>query len=483
MDSVIRIISIMSSREKAHFRKYAQLHQREKNKNYFRLYESILDGPVSAAELRKRFKGTRIYTHFSSEMNYLFEQLMRALLNFHLNSSNSYKLLKLIFYIEILLEKGERKKAAKLLRQAKETAYQYEDFSLIIKAIELEEQALFKQGILDYLGKLESLEQERQLATHKITNLNRLRLLREQVRQFQYTHIFVNYPERYPAVFNHPLLKSPAQALSKLALENWYYVKCIIGYLTRNLEKGVAASRVYLAFLEENDSLFPDAKLLPALSNYLLMLSLLNAKEEFMEVMKKLDALEEKGTLDGHYIQYIRYARYFELAYQTDDKELALDILERTVMLLQKQNKHLGEAQKDYLFYYALRCCIDLRDFDQGFELMNLWYELGGEEFSTSLRRIFKLIIIYEMGYFQWLETEAQTTYKVLKKHKKYARLEKTFIAFFRKVGANPMREAQLLPRLYQDLLVIKDTKDDNKYFDYIDYAKWCGQRIAALDN
>lgn len=473
----------MSSREKAYFRKYAQLHQREKDKNYFRLYESILDGPVeNARALRLRFKGSRIYTHFSSEMNYLFEQLMKALLNFHLNSKNSHKLLKLIFYIEILLEKGERKKAAKLLRQAKETAYQYEDFSLIIKAIELEERALFKQGILDFLGKLESLEQERQLATDKISNLNRLRLLREQVREFQYTHIFVNYPERYPEVFAHSLLEDSSQALSKLALENWYYVKSIIGYLTRNLEEGVAASRVYLEFLEENEYLFPDSKLLPAISNYLLMLSLLNAKEEFLKGMEKLDALEQKGTLDGNYIKYIRYARFFELAYQTSDKKLALEMLERTIFLLNEQNEYLGEAQKDYLFYYALRCCIDLRDFEQGFELMNLWYELGGEEFSTSLRRIFKLIIIYELGYFQWLETEVQTTYKVLKKHKKYARLEKTFIAFFRKISANPTREAQLLPRFYQDLLTIKATKEDNKYFDYIDYAKWCGQRIAAFN-
>ncbi len=482
MNAIIRIVKEMTSREKAHFRKYTEMHQRKRDKNYLKLYTSILAQPICDAEsLRKHFKGTPIHAHFSSEMNYLFEQLMKALMIFHLNNRNSYKLLKLIFYIELLLEKGERKKAAKLLKQAKETAYQFEDFSLVIKTIELEERVLFKQGILNFGEKLESLEKERQLATDKINNFNRLRLLREQVREFQFTHIYVNSPEKYPEVFEHPLLAGESTALSKHALEVYYYTKCIIEYLQRNYEEGIVASRIYLSFLEEHEYLFPDAKLLPALSNYLLMLSLLGAKEEFELIMQKLYLLESKKSLDQHYIEYIRNCRSFELCYTLSDQKMAEETLTKAIFILTKQNEYLAEAQKDYLFYYAIRCCIDLRQFEKGFELMNLWYELGVEEFSTSLRRIFKLIIIYELGYVQWLETEIQTTYKVLKKRKKYARLEKTFIAFFRKFAANPTREKKLLYHLNVDLDLVSKSKEDNKYFGYINYCRWCEDRCKAL--
>ena len=472
----------MSSREKAHFRKYTKMHQRKRDKNYLKLYESIVAQPFCDAEvLRQQFKGTPIHAHFSSEMNYLFEQLMKALMIFHLNTKNSYKLLKLIFYIEILLEKGERKKAAKLLKQAKETAYQFEDFSLVIKTIELEERVLFKQGILNFGEKLESLEKERQLATDKINNFNRLRLLREQVREFQFTHIYVNFPERYPEVFEHPLLEGESKALSKHALEVYYYTKCIIGYLERKYEEGVAACRIYLSFLEENEYFFPDAKLLPALSNYLLMLSLLGAKEEFEVVMQKLDLLESKKSLDQHYREYIRNCRFFELCYTLSDREMAKETLTKAIFLLTKQNEYLAEAQKDYLFYYAIRCCIDLREFEKGFELMNLWYELGVEEFSTSIRRILKLIIIYELGYVQWLETEIQTTYKILKKRKKYARLEKAFITFFRKFAANPTREKKILYELSIELDLVSKDKEENKYFGYMDYCRWCKDRCNEV--
>lgn len=472
----------MSSREKAYFRKFASLHQREKNKNYFRLYQTIIDHPeIKVGELKNRFKGTSIYDYFSSEMNYLFKQLMKSLLNFHLDSNNSHRLLKLIFYIEILLEKGERKKAAKLLKQAKEMAYHYEDFTLVIKVIELEERALFRQGILNFKEQLEALEEERIIATDKINNLNRLRLLKEQIREFQYTHLYVNYPEKYPDTFGHQLLTDSTQALSKHALEIFYYLHCIMGYLERNYLKGVKASRVYLAFLEENEHLFREDIFLPAISNYLLVLGKLGAKEEFEKILEKLNGLAEKGTLDEHYIKYIRYCRCFELAYQLSDQQLARQILEESVYMLTKKNKFLFEGQKDYLFNFAIRCCIDLRDFKQAFSLINLWFEVGVQVFTTSVRRLSKMIIIYELGYFQLLEAEVQASYKVLKKRKKYERLEKTMISFFRKIAANPSREIKLLPKLYQELQSIKQNKDDNKHFDFVNYEKWCRERLTSI--
>ena len=480
MQSILQLIDGMTSREKAYFRKSAQTHPTKRDKNYLKLYDLIISNPnIKVGALKSKLKGTKILTHFTAEMNYLFDQVMRSLLNYNLNKNSTSQILKLIGYIEILLLKDNKERARKLLNFAKKLAYRGEDFALIIKLIDLEERILFKQGILNFIKKLEALGKERQEVTNKIQNINQLRVLKEQVRDFQYSHIFINYPDQHSHIFFNPLFLDESKILSLTGLENFYYTKVVIGYVTRNYKDAVIASEFYLQFLEKNNHLFPKTKFLPALSNYLLSLTNVIDKKQFFKVLKKLEALESDKSLPQYYINYIKYGRQLDLAYKLSNDEYSEKILLEANEFLKRDSHLLAEAQRDYFFYYMIRACIDLRKFEKAQELMTLWYELGVQEFLIGIRRLCRMIIIFELGWYQMLESEVQTSYKVLKKHKRYGRLEKVCIGCFRKISKRPFMQKNFLLQLEEQLQEVKGNKDENKLLEYIDFHRWCVGSLA----
>lgn len=483
MQSILQLIDGMTSREKAYFRKSAKTHPTKRDKNYLKLFDLIVNHPkIEVVELKTKLKGTKILTHFTAEMNYLFDQVMRSLLNYNLNKNNTSQILKSIGYIEILLLKDNKQRAGKLLKFAKKLAYRSEDFALIIKLIELEERILFKQGILNFIKKLEALGKERQEVTNKIQNINQLRVLKERVRDFQYSHLFLNYPDQYPDIFFNPLLLDEEKSLSLTALEVFYYTKVVIGYVTRKYEDGIIASQKYLKFLEENIYLFPKTKFLPALSNYLLLLTNVMNKDQFFVVLKKVETIESSENLPQPYINYIKYGRQLDLAYKLRDEVYSEKILSEAIDFLNRDYKLLVESQRDYFFYFMIRTCIDLRKFEQARELMTLWYELGVQEFLIGIRRLCRMIIVFELGWYQMLESDVQTSYKVLKKHKRYGRLEKVCIGCFRKIAKRPFMQKKFLLQLEQQLLEIKENKDENKLLEYIDFHRWCVDKLKTMD-
>jgi len=267
---MFQFIHSLEMREKAYFKRYAEIHDSNKSKNYLLLYDFIEQMPVFDFEsLKSHFADRSIGKYLSSELNYLQDQLLRSLVNFHFNSSPAYKLHKDILYINILMEKGFSKKAIKLLRKAKKTAYTYEDFSVILGLIQQEEEILFFEGILGFTDKLMELQKEREKISAQITNLNTLRILREQIRELQFTVGSVSDTSEFPQIFDHPLLKSEEEALSIRAKEHWYYITDLCFYLTREYQRSIDISKSYLAFVEQNLNIFKDSKLLPLISNYL----------------------------------------------------------------------------------------------------------------------------------------------------------------------------------------------------------------------
>lgn len=482
MHKVIQIIRKMTSREKAYFRKFSKMHHMQAEKNYLKLYEAISKHKhMEVEELRKQFKGTKLYTHFSSEMNYLFEQLMKSLLNYNLNSNENAKVLKNIAYIEILLAKGNKKMAAKLLRNAKLLAYKKEDFPLIIKLIELEEQILFKQGILNFIPKLEALRKERSEVNLKIENINELRVLKERIRDFQYTHIFIDEPASFPAIFQNPLVLDKSKALSLTALDYWHYAYVAMEYVRRSYQKGIEASFQYFLFLENNAHLFGKEKRLPAISNYLLFLSLMKDTEGFYQVMDTLELLAKTPGLDQAYVSYIKIGRTLELSYRTFDGVLAKQTLADAEAFLTNKYAELAASHKEFFFFRIVRTSIDIRDFEKAQELINSWYQHGVLEFMISVRRMLKLIILYELNWHRVLETEVLASYKILRRHQKYHKLEKVLLSFFRKITKGQFEERKQLERLENQLKLIEASKADNKFFEYFNYRRWCQDKLTSL--
>ncbi|GJM31167.1 MAG: hypothetical protein DHS20C18_01680 [Saprospiraceae bacterium] len=474
-------VKSMTMREKAYFRRSATLHGERPKKNYLLLYDFLEKAPsYNKKAIQKHFSGTPIGKYLSSEMNYLLEQLLNSAINFHFNNSAHRKLIKLILYIDLLSEKGFRRKAQKIMVQAKKLAYRFEDFAAILKLIQMEEDILFSHGILNFTQQLEQLRLEREAISQKIQNANALRLLREQIRELQFTEGFITDTEKYPIIYDNPLLESKEQALSLTAKANWYYIQGLKHYLIRQFKSSQLANRDHLNFFETHPKLFKPAQMLPALSNYIFLSALVRDEKSFREGLQKLKTLEGNPDLDQNYIKYIYYARQFEWHYQhTNIRETQRLLTEVGDFFLSAYQK-LGNAEVDYLVRLLSRASLLCQDWSKGLDWVRFWYQIKKSNHGMQVIHHFSLIIYYELGYWELLESQIHASYKGLKKHSKFNTLEKCLLSFFKKIPVYknaPDTELKYLRFLEEKLLIIRDDTRENEIFEFFCFHEWCRGR------
>lgn len=470
-------VQSLTMREKAYFKRFSRVYSDKPELNYLRVFEFLeKQAHFDPDAVQKHFQQETIGRYLSSEQHYLLEQMLDSLIHFHFETSNHRRILKLILYVDLLTEKGFRKKAQKILHQAKTLAYKYEEFSLILKLIQTEEEILFSHGVLNFTQQLELLRTEREEVTTKIKNFNDLRLYREQVRELQFTAGFIHDPQDYPHIYNNPLLEKEEMALSISARENWHYIQGLKHYLLRDFLHSQQANQHYLAFFEAHECIFKVSKKLPLLSNLMYQSALIKDQHWFEEAGKKLEALKNEKDIDRHYISYIQYARWFEWYYQTGDPAGAAQLMDTVGAFLHEHHLQLGSTETDYLCRLMIRAAITTRQWSKTPEWVQWWYKNKKANHGLRFIRLCTLIAYYELGYKQLLESEVLSTQKILRKHKQWGMLEQAMVAFFKnylRFYDKPDQLHQLFVQLNDELHIIKNNPFENQLFIMFDFDQW----------
>ncbi len=485
-DLIFDFVRSLTLREKAYFKRHAQLHNQSQDKNYLKIYNYLeKQKKYSEEALKAHFKGETFIKYLSSEKHYLLEQILNSLINFHSNASNNKKLLRLISYISILSEKGFRKKATKILKKAKDLAYKYEEFTIILQLIQMEEEILFNHGILNYVQQLETLKKEREEITEKIQSLIELRLLKAQARELQYVFMpHVSEPSKFPHIFNNPLLTSKEKVKSLKGQEVWHYINCIAAYLLRDFKKSQNDYKEYLKFYEENEFLFKKNQKLPLLSNFMYLSAKIKDEPSFMLGLEKLTSLSGEKDIDSAYIYYIKYARILELYHKTENHSAAKTLLEEIHDYIDKNSDKFGDTEIDHLIVLLIRAGIETKQFTKAQQWINLWYKKVTIEVSLNMVKLFSLIIYFELNYSNLLSHEINSTYKILRKRKKLTTLDQTFIRFFKKIIKDPnsSKNNKIYTTLKTNLEKIKQDPTQNILFEQFDFLKWCNEKMDTLD-
>ncbi len=482
-DVIYDFVRSLTLREKAYFKRYSQLHSRSENKNYLKIYKYLeKQKKYDEVKLKKHFEDETFIKYLSSEKHYLLEQILNSLINFHANTSNNRKLLKLILYINILSEKGFKKKATKTIRQAKTLAYRYEEFTIILQLIKMEEEILFSHGILNYVQQLRTLKEEREEITEKIQNLNELKLLKAQARELQYEFMpHVNDPSKHSHILDNSLLKDKVKVKSLKGQEIWHYIKCIGHYLVRDFEKSQKEYQDYLHFYEEHEFLFSKNQKLPVLSNYMYLSAKIKDEQHFMIGHQKLIKLLGEKDIDASYIYYIKYARILEFYHKTGKHSATEAILSEISDYIEKNSEKFGSTEIDHIIILLIRAGIETKQFTKAQQWINLWYKKVEIEVSLNIIKLFAMITYYELGFNSLLSHEVNSTYKILKNRKKLTKLEQSFIRFFKKILNSPNKNQSALINLSKTLSEIEEDSTQNILFEQFNFQSWCKEQIDAV--
>lgn len=482
---IYRFVQSLELREKIYFSRYTNIHSDRKDKNYLQLYRALEEqDEFDLEQLEKDFAGTIIGKYPSTQVNYLFRQIMNSLVSYHSETSNFRKLTKEIVYIDLLNDRGFKQKGKRILINAKKLAYKYEEFSIILKMIELEERLLFSEGILNFTEQLKKLQTERETINEKIKNSNALRLLREQSRELQFTVGNVVAQDSFNEVFTNPLMASKEQALSKKALDSWYYAKSMFHYYRKEHPEVKAVRVKHLDLLEKSSYIFNPSSQLAIISNALFDAVLMKDFPYFISLLKKIRKLKKDESLNQTYIFYIEMSRLLEYHYRIEKDSIGINKnfaanLKKSCDFVRDSYDDLGVTQRDYLIKLIIRSCIDTLQYSDALEWITFWSNRGYQEYSLRYLRLIKLITYYELGYTRLLDTEIRSCYKILKQKNSYNDLAKMLINFFKRSLKKPQEVVPMQEQLAEELYDFQEREKSKHFLLELDYHRWCTKSIA----
>ncbi len=472
-DFIHNFVHSLNLSEKAYFKKFASFHHGNQDKNYLRLYALLMKQPqFSEEELTPELDKIGLAKYYGSEQNYLYRQLMTSLINFHFENTTYRKLTKQILAINLLMEKGFRKKANKVLRKAKKLATDLEEFSILLKLVQLEEEILFREGILNFTKKLQELKNERQRIMLIIENYSDLRLLREQIRELQYKIKYVHETDelQYKDLMAPSLMSDPSNALSNKAKSHWLYVKMSIANLRLDFRQSADMGYQTLDLIRQHPALFPPMQSAVTISNLLFDAVLLCDRRLFDDLMKQLKA---QTSVSPNYLIYVEYVRKLRFGIFNQDWDLLRDTVGPANHFMVNHNKLIEAAQRGNLFLLLVASWMELGKFNEAVELLNVWEQLSDKKLYLAFRRMARLISYYELKWHNLLESEIQSAYKVLKKHGVYEKREQVLMAFFRVVIKKSTHQKQALFQLREKLTVIEENPNLKLFYPAFNYLRW----------
>ena len=477
-----RLIHDLTSREKAYFKRFSKIHGDSNQKNYLFLFDLLVKEEAYEEEKIKAGLGkNKIATNLTSELSYLQSNLLRCLANFHLENSNEMKLQKFILYIELLTGKGFSKQALRMIKKAKKLAQQNEDFSNILKLIQLEENLLFEEGITGFTRNLEALQEERDIISSKIKNLNQLRLLREQVRELHLKEFYIQNPEDYPKFYENELLNTPEYALSVRATEHWFYTKGMSAYILRNFEESKYYYEKMLEHVEKHQGIFKLSHLLAPLGNYLFSCCLLRDKEAFYKAFSKLNEFENEPSINSEFVIYIRYARELEMQYFCGVKEKDVGIMLEAFSFIKVYGPQLEESPYSNLNLILVRGFLLKKKFEMALDLLNEGLKRGYMDLLILRSRLYLLMVYYELDWTEMVASEVEATYKLFKRNNCLNDLSRAMIKFFKGSVRTPHRMNFHCEKLIGTLNEIKDIPQFIYEFESFNYLEWAEAKKKLL--
>lgn len=483
MIDILRLVSMLSASERIYFKKNLNPKFSGKKKNHILLYEAIIRNPdVTIEELKGQFKGTSIEKHFASEMNYLFEAIMKALIQKSFIKAQDRQAIKYVLSVDLLLEKGLIKRAHKTVAKAKSLAYHFEDFTTLVKAIEQEERVLFLEGTLPNGTQISELIEERREILNKSGNLVYVQLLAERVTSIQPNKGYLTESKLHKEILEKPVFLDKSHCKSMRALERWFYTRVFTFDILARHEEFLRASTAYLDFLKEYNYLFEPITELVALSDYLKALTMTGQFDEFQDLISNSENFTRLMGVNEAFSSKVRMyllVRKMEHANITRNRTYMKQALADSITLGNIGEKLLPVATWEFYSLHKMACYLQLNQFDLGMAHYDRWYSRTSNIHISRFMRLFKLILILELGIDKIMDSELEATRKFLAKRPLPKRLQAALLTFFRKAFRAFDDHFVLLRTLETELVIFEGEPEAKHMRKYFNFLAWCQDCIS----
>ncbi|MEZ4886995.1 MAG: hypothetical protein R3E32_19855 [Chitinophagales bacterium] len=490
-NSLFELVKSLTPAEKRYFKVFAQRHVKGEENNYVLLFNAIDKQDVyDEAQLLKKMRVQLLVRHFSSEKNYLYKLILKAMNAYDLDKSVDAKIQELIGFTTFFRKKRLYQQALKQLDKAKKLAVKYERYFYLVNILHIE------TTIINY--------------SHELRNQKRLKINQiEMEAAFEKAQLYDEYKHLFDEVFwknnkgmyatnqeqktyfeqklQSPLLQNPCP-LSDFRTQKLYYQILQICYVqTHQAQNGYDCAQKIVDLYESQTHFMTNEmdNYISMLGNTIVSCYQLGNLEAMYQVIQKLRAVPAQTF--NQEVAVFETSYNAEIAYYNQKKDYK-KIEELLIGIEQKLNRYGSRIKQPSLmvwYYNMASLYFALTYYDKSLDWLNRFFDLyiSGVREDTYNKAIFlNLFLHWELGNHRLLESLLRSASNYLLQKKNVYSFEKQFLSFFKKLLNLPIEakteRMALLQSLNSDLQQIEG-KVEKRFLNSTVILTWLEKQLT----
>lgn len=485
IETLKKLIHNLSRREINYFKKFSRISKNAVSSDYMKLFYYILTtGKINISE-QKEIPNNKKSKNFSIDKSKLLEKLLLSISNFNFDKDYSWKILKNILFIRVLLEKGLTSKASKIIEKSKKIAYHYEEYDLLLYIISLEETLCFKHCFIECYSKLKELQVERKRIAEIIDFLNYLLKIKAELQQFQCENDFnsSNINDFIKKYEHSPIIEE--QDLKSIKVKSaLLYIKATCFYIQHDYHSSFLAVKEHYELYKKFSYFFSREEYLQLMSNFLYCCCLLKKEDAFNKLMNEFVNLKNQTDDEHIFIMKLYYGRTLDLLHRIDKFKEAARLAVEAENFLDTTKKIAESFHNRYIHIYIVMAYIENKDFNSALLSFNKYFRATGVEHCNTLFKFFEFIIHYKLNNYDTLICSINSWIKTIRNKRKQFPTEKVLISFFRSVPncASIEQQKELISNVITQLKQLEESEFKTDLSYYFDFTEWFEKQLIELE-
>ncbi len=485
-NTLFLLINKMTPSEKRYFKRFGLVQQNKDANKYTLLFNAINEQPqYNESALLQQFEDYDFINNFSEIKKYLFEQIKKALRNYHAQSSVDSILYNHLSDINILYKKELYPECCKIIKKAKKLAQQYEQFTILLLLNE------WKRKVLRISHHITGMQQY--LNTEILEDQENLALIQHETDYYKESVVItLRLRQKGPTDADKPLIDPRLEDPLTFRAKRYAYLKASMEAYINSDGANVFDATVKSVQLFEDNPHFIKAQskeYIIALANMIdSCASRLEYNHLFDEYMKKALTTLEKENFDEEFKEkeklwiYINQTKAYGYRGCPKTLQTARQQLKKHYDWL--QDCHYQTADLDvYVQDNLLRSALILGDFSAVLQAYNDFLELNLGTYREDLQmetRLLGLIPHYEMGNWLLLESMVRSALRLLQRKYPHFQLGRLFLEAIKKcVLLQQQENTKDIPPIWRQLkkeALALTTK--RRLADYVLFTGWIDHQI-----
>lgn len=481
--NLFSLVKSLSEQEKKRF--ISDATKTAGTKSYIKLFHFISSNPeISDEHIRHHFEGEKFLNQLHVIKNYLYNQLLNSLRQFHGNKSVGARIKNALIDVEILYKKELFYHCHYELQKAKKLALQYEKKETLLEILRWERTLLNSpmHQNKDLEGVRKVINDEYQI-THDLSNYNKYLRLSYNELSGGFT------PEKLDQILESGLVNRDISGDPLQTKILHYHVLYVGRTFQGNTSEGINALSMLVEEIEQHPlRIREDPKpLITALNNKIGALLYLRQHLEIPFLLEKIRSIPNAYEIPiDNYLRRSMARSYnmeMELYRDTGQVDKGLELIPQVHDFLHNNMSMLPDEYMVILYYQFAYINFVANHYSTSLKYIN---EIVNHNFGSTREdiqcysRLLNLIVHYELRNITVLKYSVQATRRFLQKKKFHKAFGTNILKLFSRLCTTPVADH---PHIFKNALqnIFKDTtrQDKASILDYLNFEQWLHANVS----